>query len=204
MFNPKNILRQCLLAVALFSSAVTAMAGPTYHVDINTTGLSGTGALDFYLTPGLTALPLNVTLSNFSGNFGAVDTGISGDFAIGPNGSFSLSNDALLNAYLYRSASLGSGPLSFDVAFSGAFLDTVGNEGSVFSLALYDANNNVIDNGDGIAIFNLLATSPTVIELSSFARANVSVVPEPSDMLLMLTGLGLVGFTVRRRKAPAR
>ena len=201
MFNPQHILRQCLLAVALFSGAVTAMAGPTYHVSINTNGLSGTGAVDFFLNPALTALPLTVTLSNFSGNFGAVDNSVSGDFTNGPNGSLSLSNDASLTAYLLRAAALG-GPLTFDVGFSGAFLDSVGSEGSNFSFALYAADTSLL----GIGAFYLDAlTVPSAISAPGFPGATISlnVVPEPSDLLLMMTGLGLVGWTVRRRKAPA-
>jgi len=46
-------------------------------------------------------------------------------------------------------------------------------------------------------------TGITVNPGSAFATA--SAVPEPSEMLMMTTGLGLVGFMLRRRKAvPAR
>jgi hypothetical protein len=200
MFNAKNILRQVLLAVALAGSAAAAMAGPTnYHVNVNTSGLNGTGSLDFFLSSNVSALPLTATLSNFSSDFGAVDPFYSGVYTDNLDGSFSLTNGSGYN-YLSRFLNLG-GTVGFDVAFSGAFLDVAGSEGSTFSVALFDQTGSTVGDPSGIAIFDLAATSPTVINVvAERDLADVSVVPEPSTALIMMTGLGLVGFTARRRK----
>jgi hypothetical protein len=204
MINTKKFLGQCLLAVALAGGALAAMAAPTsYHVTVNTTGLSGTGSLDMYLAASSAgALPLTATLSNFSSDFGAVDTFFSGDYSAGPGGSFVLVNGAGYND-LTRFLSLG-GMVGFDIAFSGTFLDTAGPEGALFSVGLWDADGNVVGDPFGIASFTFVATSPTVITTAFDARlGNITAVPEPSALLMMMSGLGLVGFVARRRRGAA-
>lgn len=207
MINTKKLFGQCLLAAALAGSALSAFAGTTnYHVAVNTSGLSGTGWLDLYLASGNTALPLTATLSNFSADFGAVNTAWSGDYSVGPNGSYTLTNGAGFND-LTRFLNLG-GTVGFDVAFSGDFIDTAGTEGGLFTVGLYDANGNGF--GDpflGVASFSLAATSPTAYTivtqpgLATVGPVSASPVPEPSALMLMLTGLGLAGFVGRRRSA---
>lgn len=206
MINTKKLLGQCLLAAALASSALSAIAASTsYHVAVDTTGLSGTGSLDMFLGSGTTALPLTATLSNFSAAFGAVDLALSGDYAVGPGGSFTLVNGLGYND-LTRFLALG-GMVGFDVAFSGAFIDTVGNEGGLFNVGLYDASGDLVGNPFGIASITLDATSPTTFTLAAeqglatVSAITASAVPEPSALLMMLTGLGLVGFMARRKAA---
>lgn len=201
MINTKNIFRQLALAFALVTSAVTAVAGPTYHVSIDTSGQGAAGALDFFLSPTNPGDPsLMATLSNFSANFGSVDAVRSGDFTAGPGGSFLLDSAANF-PYLFRNATLGL-PLSFDVMFSGDLLTAT----SVFSSVLTNADG-VVGDGNGEIIFDLNAGAAPIGTPSSrttFVLVQPSAVPEPSDLLLMLTGLGLVGFTVRRKKAAAQ
>jgi hypothetical protein len=202
MFNTKKLLGQCLLAVALAGSALAAMATPTsYHVAINTSGLSGAGSLDMYLASASAgALPLTATLSNFSTDFGAVDATFSGDYTVGAGDSFLLVNGAGYND-LTRFLSLG-GTVGFDVSFSGAFLDSAGPEGALFSVGLWDADGNVVGDPFGIASITLVATNPVTITTSYDQRlAAVTAVPEPSALLLMLTAVSLAGFTFRRGKA---
>jgi hypothetical protein len=200
MFNPKNLLRQCLLAVALLGSSLAAIAGPTYNVSINTSALSGTGKVDFYLGSSPAELPLTATLANFSSSFGAFDATTFGDVAFDANGNLVLSNQTGF-AFAERAAALG-GVLTFDLTFDGAFLDTAGAMDGLFSFGLYDAAGAVVD----FATFNLSNTvAPIVIDVTGFAGATIALdaanaVPEPSSMLMMMTGLGLVGFTARRRK----
>ncbi|MDB5907771.1 MAG: hypothetical protein JWP34_1885 [Massilia sp.] len=206
MINAKNFLGQCLLAIALAGNALAVMAAPTsYHVAVNTAGLSGTGSLDMFLGSGTSALALTATLSNFSANFGAVDPAFSGDYTVEPGGSFSLVNGSGYND-LTRFLNLG-GTASFDVAFSGAFIDAAGSEGGLFTVGLYDENGNFVGNPLGIASIELVATSPTAFNiafepgLASVTAITASAVPEPSALLMMMTGLGLVGFIARRRNA---
>jgi hypothetical protein len=207
MINTKKLLGQCLLAAALAGSALAAMAAPgSYHVAVNTAGLTGTGSLDMYLaSANAGALPLTATLSNFSADFGAVDPTFSGDYSVGPGGSFSLVNGAGYND-LTRFLNLG-GTVGFDVAFSGAFIDSVGTEGGLFTVGLYDANGVVVGDPLGIVSITLDATSPTTFTpgwdqgLANVTPITASAVPEPSALLMMITGLGLAGFVARRRAA---
>ncbi|WP_426174038.1 NF038129 family PEP-CTERM protein [Massilia sp. TWR1-2-2] len=201
MFNPKTFLSQCLLAVALLGSSLAAIAGPTFNVSLNTTGLSGTGSVDFLLNPAVTALPLTAKVSNFSSNFGAFL--VTGDAAVDANGNFTLSNLSADN-FVVRAAGLGN-TLSFDLNFDGAFFDRIGTEGGLFSFGLNGANGDLI----GFATFDFNASLlPIVVDVTGFANATITLVgvnavPEPSSMLMMMTGLGLVGFTARRRKSRA-
>jgi hypothetical protein len=201
MFNPKNFLRQCLLAVALLGSSLAAIAGPTYNISINTGALSGTGKVDFQLASATSALPLTATVSNFSSNFGAFDLGTAGDVTFAANGDLILSNQSAFFVFAERAAALG-GLLTFDVTFDGAFFDSIGTEGGLFSFGLSDANGFI-----DFASFDLDASlSPIAITVTPFPGATITLaavnaVPEPSSMLMMMTGLGLVGFTARRRKS---
>lgn len=201
MFNSKNLLRQCLLAVALFGGAAAAFAGPTYHVNVETGGQIGLGAIDFFLDPAVTAAPLTATLSNFSSNVGPFASS-SGDYTLGTNGNFSLSNQDTL-PYVQRDLALG-GPLTFDVTFDGAFFDVFGG-GSTFSFGLYNGvglfgvGTFDLDASGGPIVINFVADG---IEASS-TLAEPNAVPEPSSVLMIMTGLGLVGVTARRRKTPA-
>lgn len=197
MINPKNFLRQCLLAVALFSSAVTAMAGPTFNVSLNTSALSGNGSVDFFLSQATTPVPLTVSVGNFSSNFGAF--GATGDATIGADGNFTLSNQSA-DTFVLRSAVLGD-PLTFDITFGGAFFDSMGGEGAVFSFGLNDANG-LIDFAtfDFDASVFPIAFTVTGFPGATITLAAVNAVPEPSSMLMMMTGIGMVGFVARRRK----
>jgi hypothetical protein len=200
MFNTKTFLRQCAFAAVLASSAIAAMAAPTYHVSINTAGNSGVGGVDFLLSSN--GEPLTATLSNFSGAFGAADLAGSTNASAGPDGSFALVDPI---GYLFRLANLG-GTLAFDVSFSGSFFDTPSGLDSVFSSALYAEDGTVIGNAYGFAIFDLIDSAPTVVNVTTDPFATVtpvlaSAVPEPSSMLMMMTGLGLAGFMARRRKS---
>jgi hypothetical protein len=199
MFNPKSFLRQCLLAVALLGSSLAAIAGPTYNISINTVALNGPGKVDFYLGAATSALPLTATVSNFSANFGAFGPDTVGNVTFDASGNLILSNQGD-SAIAERAATFGS-MLTFDVTFAGSFFDSIGTEGGFFSFGLYDADGNI-----SFANFALDASLlPIVIDVTGFEGATVTLagataVPEPSSMLMMMTGLGLVGFTARRRK----
>lgn len=195
------LFRQCLLAAALLGTAVAASAGPTYHVSIVTSGLSGAGAVSYQLDPAVTALPLTATVSNFSSNFGAIDSGASGDYAIDAHGNLVLSNQDA-DPYALQWASMGKA-LMFDVTFGGAFFDSIGSQGSVFQFGLSSGGI------DQFATFDLDARAlPTLITASGFPGASINLVvpspvPEPSSMLMMMTGLGVIGCMVRRRRRDA-
>lgn len=204
MFNMKNLFRQAALALALCMASLAAHADvipASYRVTLNTAGLTG-GFLDLTFNsfggPSATA-----TLSNFAGAFNGVDQqmGAVGNPAAG---IFTLDNDSTSFNYLSFNTDFG-GELSFDIVFSGDFLTVDGNQTSIFSAALFDVNGPV---GDplGNVVFNVTPLSGNTAAAIAFAsdrlaRVSTNVVPEPSELVLMLTGLGLMGFMVRRRRA---
>jgi hypothetical protein len=181
-----------LLGAGSFSAPAALAAPISYHVDVDASSQSGAGWLDFYFSPTTVAPAVVATLSHFSANVGPVDAGVSGDYSIGPGGTFSLTNGPGFN-YLSRMVTLG-GVFSFDLGFDGAFLTSTGAEGSLFSVALLDHNAMAIGNPDGVAIFALPGTSPATIvlgidrEFASVSEA-VSAVPEPGTWLLIMSGL---------------
>lgn len=203
MFNFKTALRHAFAALALASIALAAHAGPTYHVTVDSTAFAAgdAGYLDLgFFGVGGSAEAL-ATVSHLQGDIVSIDP-FSSHYTEPTAGVFVLSNQ--LDSYLSHDVLFG-GMFSFDVTFSGDFLTSFGANQYVspFTVALYDADFATL------ASLQLNAT-----QLSDFGPANVAVaagavaadatlVPEPSELLLMMTGLGLAGFMVRRRKGPA-
>lgn len=203
MFNFKTVLRHAIAAVALASTALAAHAGPSYHVTVDATAFAAgdAGYLDMTIGGLAGSAEALATVSNLHGNVVGVDPFSSG-YTEPSAGVFVLSN--LLGTYLSHDVLLG-GVFSFDVSFSGDFLTTYDAIRFVnqFNVTLYDA---------ALAPLAMLTLEAT--QLSDFGPAAVALVPgstgadaaqvpEPSALLLMMTGLGLVGFMVRRRMAPA-
>jgi hypothetical protein len=198
MFNFKNLLARALLAFTLAAGAGAAVAGPTYHVDVNTAALGGTsGYLDFLIVGQGDTATTTATLSHFMGNFsGDVYTdNASGSVAAGAT----LGSSATLNEFALW-AGFG-GNFSFDVSFDQAIDDIAG---ALLQIALIDADFSYLAPTSGdIAQFSLQPGQPIGLTPSAFATISlvpdVSDVPEPSDWMMMATGLALLGFTLRRR-----
>lgn len=211
MFNAKKLLGQCVVAAALASSAIVALASPvSYHVRVDTQGLMGTGALDLYLASAAAGgLPLTATLSNFSSAFGTIDNTFPSDYTVLPNGSFVLTNGSGYND-LTRFITLG-GALGFDVAFDGAALSTVDpRAGGLFTVGLFDAAKQVVGDPNGIVSFTFDGRTPGIIDIG-FDRGLAMVfanppeqVPEPSALLMTLTGLGIAVVMLRGRSRVSR
>ena len=74
MMNFKSVVQSAMLAAAMFLGASPAIAGPVYHVNLNTTTLAaeGSGLIDFTFMGLSSAEVSTVKLSNVSGAFGAV------------------------------------------------------------------------------------------------------------------------------------
>ncbi|MDM5179417.1 NF038129 family PEP-CTERM protein [Massilia sp. DJPM01] len=200
MFNFKTFVKQALLAATLAFGIGNATAGPTYHVDIDTTNYSGNGSMDFWLSSFTGASGAMATVSNFTGNLGAET------FRFGSVGGALPASAKFDNSEDFSSVTHGvtlGEKFGFDVNFSGDFL-TVPGFASTFSIAMYDALGNYLVQPNFLLEFSL--NPPTIDDAASVsytAARNVRVsVPEPSDMLLVMTGLGLVAF-VRRRAAKA-
>jgi hypothetical protein len=201
MINLKTVIRQCLLAVALAGMALGAVAGPiNFHVSLDTTTLSGPGLISFSFSKLGAAGPVTATVSNIMGNAGVVTP--TGEVTVGADG-FTIANGLPLLNYADLDASFGN-MFSFDIAFSGAFMDEVGLDSSTLFVSLLGTDYGVLAGDDfGVAQFNVLPGVGIAANASFPEFATISAVPEPSAMLLMMTGVGLVGFTARRRNARA-
>ena len=203
MFNIQNLLRQAMLALVLCGASIAAHADvipASYRVTINS-NVAGATFLDMNLNGLGGAAVATATISNLQGAFNGVDS-IIGTVGELPGGVFTIDNQG--SNFLTHSITAG-GLLSFDVVFSGPFMTEVGAFTSVFSAALLGADYMALGNPEGDVIFSiaqLTEAGAAAVSFETFGDAAVSVnaVPEPSELLLMLTGLALMGAMVRRRQ----
>jgi hypothetical protein len=190
----RNLLARALLALTLAAGAGAAVAGPTYHVDVDTSTLGGaSGYLDFLIVGQGDTATTTATLTHFTGNFsGEVYT----DGATGSTAGATVGSGGSWNEFALW-ASFG-GKFGFDVRFDQALDDIAG---ALLQVALLDADFAYLaPTGSDIAQFSLMPGQPVGLVPSKYATITVvSDVPEPADAMLMITGLGLLGFTLRRR-----
>ena len=198
MFNIKSILSRSLLALALVTGAGAAFAGPTYHVSIDTQTLgTGTAYLDLSLGSLGGAAPVTATLSDFTGVFGSFTDRLGAS-------SGSVDGTVVLNN------SVGWSDLFQEIVLSGLFgfnvsFDTSGEgAGTTFGVALFgaDMTTNLGLPGNLVQIDLQPGMADVVSPANAVGSATVAAaadVPEPADWALLMTGLGLMGFTLRRR-----
>jgi hypothetical protein len=199
MFNIQKHLRHAVLALGLAAASLTAGAAvlPTYHIGVADTATANIAYIDFVFGSIDGAAPVTATLSHFTGAplsegdvVGAVSSTADG-FAIGNAGTY---NDLFIGV---------NGPFAFDLNFSEGFLDFAStfDSNSFFSIALYDADANVIGDPSGALNFSLSNTGVVIIPTSSLlslTQVSAVDVPEPTDWVLMLTGLAFVVCMTRR------
>lgn len=201
MFRFHSVVRQAMLALALVCASAAASAGPSYHVTVNTAGLSGSGFLDFRVEGGPSAVGAVATVTNLFGSFGA-EAGRGGAVVGTIPAGFTLSN-AVGENYLTQALDFG-GLFGFDISFAGDYETVSGVDGATFAIGLLDglfaeytlaATFAAQPPGAlGGASLSAEAQSPAV------AIDQVSEVPEPSELALMLTALVAAGAMLRRRR----
>lgn len=193
-------VRQAVMALALACASAAALAGPTYHVTLNTAGLTGTGYLDFSVVGANGAPSAVASVSNLSGAFG-LEADRVGAVAGTIPASFTLANAAGDN-YLTQAVNFG-GLFGFDVSFGGDYETVAGIDGATFAIGLFDA---LFAEYTLAATFaaqpgSLLGGATLTAEalLPSVDIDAVSEVPEPSQLALLLTALVAAGAVLRRR-----
>lgn len=199
MFNFKQLAQQALLAVAMMVGSGAAVAGPTYYVTVDTGSFAGqTGLLDFSFSNGfIGTVGATATLSGFSGSFGS-ESDRFGSVSGAIPGVVRIANDELIS-YLTQNVDLG-GVFGFLVNFSGDFetIDDV-NE-SLLRVALY--NGDLSEMLAQLVDFTIVpgsAAVPASVVVDAGVLAAVSEVPEPSELLLVLTALAFAAAASRRR-----
>jgi hypothetical protein len=187
MFNIQKHLRHVVLALGLAAASLTAGATvlPTYHIDVANTEASDIAYVDFLFSSIDGAAPVTATLSHFAG-MPLTELDREGEVSEKSN-VFAIDNPGTFN---YLLLAVG-GPFAFDLNFSEAFLGLASTDGSSnFSIALYDSGFNVIGDPNGALNFSLSQTG--VVAASTSSLLSVAEVPEPTDWVLMLTGLVFV------------
>lgn len=193
MTNFTKLFLRALLALSILAAAPAALAGPTYRIAVDTAKWQGqSGFLDLTYGGLIGSASGTAVASNFTGAF---DDGIevyhdneqsSGTYA---TGFTLLSGDTL--AYVSQAVHFG-GLFTFDLRF-----DTLGQGlAADFGVALAGADMFPLEDFPGFT-FTLLAGEDTALPITPVPGVETVAVPEPSDWLLVATGLFLMGATRR-------
>ncbi|MEN9866237.1 MAG: hypothetical protein RL748_1827 [Pseudomonadota bacterium] len=210
-FSSFTMTRQAIAALALLGLAAQAHADNLYHVVIDATQFAGSGWLDLQFNPGQDTAPSAFAfVKGFTGELdnsqaAQVSGSVTGDISSQVNFSNSTAYNDLFQAVKFGQR------ISFDVSFAGPFLNSSDSSvGSSFGVALYGSDQvTVLGNGDAgsgsLLTFNLVSTGTPVGNVTPVvfdaALVNVSAVPEASEWMMLMAGLGVMGVFARRRKA---
>ena len=203
MFNASNFSINAFCARALVTFLLvfgtgTALAGPIYRIEVDTSSWSGSGFLGLTLT-GLTgAATVTATVSNFMGSFSNeihTQGQVSGDVASAVRLAQGPSFNELLQGIDF------GGLFAFDVRFD---VPPDALDGSNFGLALVNADRTAYMAGtDGdIATIALMPGMPDAFAADARFVA-ITEVPEPGTAAIVMLGLLLIGGSRARRQPGA-
>lgn len=209
-FNLKQI-RHLICALATMGLMLNASADSQYHVVLDTTKLIGSGWLDLQFNPGQAgATSAFADLTHLSSKYPFGDSPILTGLVTGDLSSKAVfSNQSAYND-LFQALNFGQ-VISFDLRFSGAFLNTPGSFGTSFGLSLYGADQvSLLGNPDAasgsLLTFELMPANaigqfgtvkPVVFDN---AMLSVSAVPEPAEWLLLLAGFAVLAAVTQVRR----
>lgn len=191
----RNLFSKLLLTLCLLAASGFAAAGPIYRVSIDTSTLgSGPAYLGFTFLGLGDAAPATATLRGLTGVL--LGTPVSSGSVSGALPGPVVFSNAAGGGDLVQAITLG-GMFSFDVSFE----LSNGLDGTTFAWSLFNDAEYLGVNGDLGSVF-LDPAAPNGEQLSFVSDgqfSNVTVIPEPSSvLLLLLAGAGMVA--VRRSR----
>jgi hypothetical protein len=188
------------LLLGLLATVVPAAAN-TFFISMDTSTISGvTGSLFFSYGPGLAPVDsATATISGFSGGtLGSVI--FPGGTGVLP-ATLTMDNSAPVN---YQQAITFGNKISFFVALTGPAVSNpsagaIG--GTDLALFLLDGSDGPlpIDDPDGLVLDVSIAPNTGQISVTGQPVVTSVLLPEPGSMLLLLSGMVLVGSRLRRR-----
>lgn len=212
MFSTSITLRRSLLALALAACASLASAA-TYHVEFDTSGFGSDGWIDVMFNPGNAGTALaSVTLTDFIGFGDSSSAQITGNVTGSLASGYTIANNdpGGLND-LFHAVNFSGGKVGFNVSFSGDGDPAQTSGGSVFSVALMNANADAylgtLDPSGSLVQLNWTAGvtagagAVAATPLDNTIPTVTAPVPEPSTWAMLAGGLALLGFMRRRKHA---
>jgi hypothetical protein len=193
MTNLTKLFLRAFLALSILVAAPAALAGPSYRIAIDTAKWEGqSGFLDLSYGGLIGSGAGTAVASNFTGAFDdSIEVYHDNDQSSGTYqaGFTLLSGDTL--AYVSQAVYFG-GRFTFDLRFEAL------GEGLAadFGVALAGADTAPLEDFPGLT-FTLLAGEDTALPIEPVPGVETVAVPEPSDWLLVATGLFLIGATRR-------